>query len=69
MKKFTLPVLAIFLATAFSSCNLVEGAFKAGFIVAIILALLVGLLIWIFHIVVHFLSKKPAIQVNKGYKL
>lgn len=49
MKKIHLPAICLVLCTLLSSCGLMESAFKAGFLIALILACLVGLLIWIFH--------------------
>jgi hypothetical protein len=32
-----------------SGCGLMEDAFKAGFIIALVNAAIIGLLIWVFH--------------------
>lgn len=68
MKKLILPLICLLIATSMSGCGLMEGAFKAGFIIALILAALVGLLIWILHIGYRALSKYfPAVRVLDGF--
>ena len=48
MKKYTPLALVALLATTLSSCELVEGIFKAGFWTAIIVVVIVlALIIWI----------------------
>ena len=49
MKKITLPLFAFILCFSLSGCGLMEDAFKAGFIIALIIAAIIGLLIWILH--------------------
>lgn len=64
MKKLLLPLFALIILTSLSGCGLMEGAFKAGFIIALIIAALIGLLIWIFHIVLKSLAKYfPSIRL------
>ena len=64
MKKLILPITCVGMATSLSGCGLMEGAFKAGFIIALIIAALIGLLIWIFHIVLKSLAKYfPSIRL------
>ncbi|HEY4195724.1 MAG TPA: hypothetical protein VGM63_09325 [Mucilaginibacter sp.] len=64
MKKSVLPLTAVFLVTSLSGCGLMEGAFKAGFIIALIIAAIIGLLIWILHFTFKILSKYfPAVRV------
>lgn len=63
MKKFIYMVGCFFLCTALSGCSLVEGAFKAGFIIALILVAIVGVLVWILHYTyVHMARRFPAIH-------
>jgi hypothetical protein len=41
-------ILLVLITTMFSSCEVIEGIFKAGFFTAIILiALVIGLIIWL----------------------
>lgn len=49
MKQFSyLFLIALVIATTLSSCELVEGIFKAGFYSAIIvIVVIVGLIIWL----------------------
>ncbi|MGN6398327.1 MAG: hypothetical protein ACTHMI_22330 [Mucilaginibacter sp.] len=68
MKKLLLPLVCLLFATSLSGCGLMEDAFKAGFIIAIILAALVGFLIWILNTSYKMLSKYfPAIRVFDGF--
>jgi ABC-type nitrate/sulfonate/bicarbonate transport system permease component len=68
MKKFILPVICMFLMTTLSSCGLMEDAFKAGFIIALIIAALIGLLVWIFHMSYKLLSKYlPVVRAFDGF--
>jgi len=67
MKKFILPVICILLTFSLSGCGLMEDAFKAGFIIAIIIAALIGLLIWIFHMSWKLLAKYfPSVRMFFG---
>lgn len=64
MKKFVLPIACVFVITSLSGCGLMEDAFKAGFIIALIIAAIVGLLIWILHFSYRTLAKHfPAIRL------
>lgn len=63
MKKFTLPLVCLFLAVSLSGCGLFEDAFKAGIIFALILVAIVGLVIWLLRIVVKLVFKQPGIRV------
>ena len=68
MKKLTLPCICLFLATSLSGCGLMEDAFKAGFIIALIVAAVVGLLIWILHFSFNTLSRRyPALRSFNGF--
>jgi hypothetical protein len=65
MKKICLPFFCLALCLSLSGCGMMEDAFKAGFIIALILATIVGLLIWILHISWKTLTKYfPAIGVH-----
>ena len=65
MKKLVLPFICLALSLSLSGCGLMEDAFKAGFIIAIILAVIVGLLIWILHFAWNILTRYiPAIRVH-----
>jgi hypothetical protein len=67
MKKFILPVICILFTFSLSGCGLMEDAFKAGFIIAIIIAALIGLLIWIFHMSWKLLAKYfPSVRMFFG---
>jgi hypothetical protein len=57
MKKLFLPIGALCMCFSLSGCGLMEDAFKAGFIIALIIAAVIGLLIWILHITWKMLSK------------
>jgi flagellar biosynthesis protein FliR len=64
MKKLLVPLVCLFLMTALSGCGLMEDAFKAGFIIALVIAAIIGLLIWILHLTFKILSKYfPAVRV------
>jgi len=64
MKKLILPIVCLFLTVSLSGCGLMEDAFKAGFIIALIIAALIGLLIWIFHFSYKTLAKHfPAVRL------
>ncbi|WP_461451388.1 hypothetical protein [Mucilaginibacter sp.] len=64
MKKLILPVICLLVTMSLSGCGLMEDAFKAGFIIALIIAALIGLLIWIFHFSYVKLSKHfPAVRL------
>ena len=68
MKNLILPFICVFIMTSLSSCGLMEDAFKAGFIIALIVAALIGLLIWIFHMSYKALSKYfPAVRAFDGF--
>ncbi|TSJ41006.1 hypothetical protein FO440_14830 [Mucilaginibacter corticis] len=65
MRKFILPLLALPLCLSLSGCGLMEDAFKAGFIFALIIAAIIGLLIWIFHFSWKLLTKNfPALRIH-----
>ena len=57
MKKTILPFLAAAICFSLSGCGLMEDAFKAGFIIALVVAAVIGLLIWILHIAWRTLIK------------
>jgi hypothetical protein len=64
MKKSILPIICVLLTISLSGCGLMEDAFKAGFIIALIIAALIGLLIWIFHMSWKALTKYfPSIRM------
>jgi len=50
MKKSILLFLAVAMCFSLSGCGLMEDAFKAGFIIALVIIAVIGLLIWILHI-------------------
>jgi hypothetical protein len=65
MKKLILPFFCVVLCLSLSGCGLMEDAFKAGFIIALILAAIIGLLIWVLHMSWKVLTKYfPAIRVH-----
>ena len=65
MKKAILPIALLLMAISFSGCGMMEDAFKAGFIIALIIAAVIGLLIWILHIGWKVLTKYfPAIRLH-----
>ncbi|MBK0379685.1 hypothetical protein [Mucilaginibacter segetis] len=64
MKKLTWSIACLLLCCSLSGCGLMEDAFKAGFILAIILAVIVGLLIWILSFAWKLLTKYfPSIRI------
>lgn len=68
MKRSILPIVCLILTISLSGCGLMEDAFKAGFIIALIIAAVVGLLIWILHISYKMLSKYfSAVRVFDGF--
>jgi hypothetical protein len=65
MKKLILPFFCVVLCLSLSGCGLMEDAFKAGFIIALILAAIIGLLIWVLHMSWKVMTKYfPAICVH-----
>jgi hypothetical protein len=65
MKKYILPVACFLLCLSLSGCGLMEDAFKAGFIIALVIAAIIGLLIWILHISWKLLIKYfPSVRVR-----
>jgi hypothetical protein len=65
MKKLILPFFCVVLCLSLSGCGLMEDAFKAGFIIALILAAIIALLIWVLHMSWKVLTKYfPAIRVH-----
>jgi len=65
MKKRIWPIACLLLCLSLSGCGLMEDAFKAGFVIALIIAGIVGLLIWILHIGWKLLTKYfPAIRMR-----
>jgi hypothetical protein len=65
MKKLILPFLSVLLATSLSGCGLMEDAFKAGVIFAIIIVAIIGLIIWLVRAVVRQIEKKHSIVLFK----
>jgi len=64
MKKTLLPFVALAFTFSISGCGLMEDAFKAGFIIALIIAAVVGILIWALHITWKVLSRYfPVLRV------
>ncbi len=61
MKKFTLPLFGLIIATLFSGCGLIEDAFKAGIFFTIVIVIIVGLIIWLSRMVIKQLSKRQMI--------
>ena len=72
MKKLTLPILAVIFSTSLSGCGLVEDAFKAGLIFAVVIIAIIGLLIWILRFTVNNLNKRfvfmPIDRKNEPFK-
>ena len=58
MRKFPLIICLLFLSFSFSGCGLMEDAFKAGVIFAIIVVAIIALIIWLARIVVKIIIKK-----------
>ncbi len=58
MRKFTSVAVMFALSLSLSGCGLMEDAFKAGVIFALILAAIIGLIIWLARIVGKTVSKK-----------
>ena len=72
MKKLTLPILAVIFSTSLSGCGLVEDAFKAGLIFAVVIIAIIGLLVWILRFTVNNLNKRfvflPIERKNKPFE-
>ena len=65
MKKLILSFTALAMCLSLSGCGLMEDAFKAGFIIALVIAAIIGLLIWILHTAWKVLGRYfPAIRTN-----
>lgn len=63
MKKIILPLFGLVLTFSLSGCGLMEDAFKAGFMIALVIAAIIGLLIWILHFGWNLLKKYfPAVR-------
>ena len=58
MRKLFSVVSLVTLSISLSGCGLMEDAFKAGVIFALILAAIIGLIIWLARIVGKTVSKK-----------
>ena len=58
MKKITLPVVAFIASISLSGCGLMEDAFKAGLIFALVIVAIIGLLVWILRLAADNLNKK-----------
>jgi hypothetical protein len=63
MKKFSLPLMCLFLSVSLSGCGLFEDAFKAGIIFALILVAIVGLVIWLLRMVIKLIFKQPVVRI------
>ncbi|QQL49504.1 hypothetical protein [Mucilaginibacter ginkgonis] len=61
MKKISLGALALILMSTLSGCGLMEDAFKAGVIFALIIAAIIGAIIWALNFTIC--------QVKKRYRL
>ena len=62
MRKLILPLFCLFLTFSLSGCGLVEDAFKAGVIFAVIIAAIIGLVIWLVRIVIKHLFKEQPVR-------
>jgi hypothetical protein len=58
MKKSPLVFGLLILSLLFSGCGLMEDAFKAGVIFAIIVVVIIALIIWLARIVAKYIIKK-----------
>lgn len=58
MKKYASIACLSILSLSLSSCGLVEDAFKAGIIFALVIIAIIALVIWLARIVGRTLSKK-----------
>ncbi|MFD0795419.1 hypothetical protein ACFQZX_17485 [Mucilaginibacter litoreus] len=68
MKKIITVAMLLTTFMFLSGCGLMEGAFKAGFIIALILAAAIGLLIWILSISWKFINKHfPPVRLFSEY--
>ena len=65
MKKLILPFVALFIAFTMSGCGLVEDAFKAGLIFAVVIIAIIGLIVWLARIVTSAIGKKYKLQLVK----
>lgn len=62
MKKLLLPIFAAIFCMALSGCGLVEGAFKAGLIFALVIIAVIGLVIYLLRLVIRQLAKTPVFK-------
>jgi hypothetical protein len=58
MRKFIPAIAALILSVTLSGCGLMEDAFKAGVIFALIVIAIIGLIIWLARITGKAVSKK-----------
>ena len=64
MKKFTLPLFALLLTVSLSGCGLMEDAFKAGVIFAIVIVAIIGLIVWLVRIVSRQIATRYDIELK-----
>ena len=65
MRKFPLIICLLILSFSFSGCGLMEDAFKAGVIFAIIVVAIIALIIWLARIVVKIIIKKFDLSLDE----
>ncbi|RYY07147.1 MAG: hypothetical protein EOP43_04110 [Sphingobacteriaceae bacterium] len=62
MKKIILPIVCAVLCMALSGCGLVEGAFKAGLIFALIIIAVIGLVVYLLRLVIKQINKQTILK-------
>lgn len=58
MRKLASITALFMLSISLSGCGLVEGAFKAGVIFALIIIAIIGLVIWLAHITGRYITRR-----------
>jgi Kef-type K+ transport system membrane component KefB len=65
MKKFPLVFGLLILSFSLSGCGLMEDAFKAGVIFAIIVVAIIALIIWLARMVAKYIIKKFDLSLDE----
>lgn len=58
MRKFPIVIVLFILSCSLSGCGLMEDAFKAGVIFAIIIVAIIALVVWLARMVAKYIMKK-----------
>jgi hypothetical protein len=67
MKSLLLPFCCLLIACSLSGCGLMEDAFKAGVIFAVIIVAIIGILVWALRSVARQINKRYIISIIKSH--